>query len=89
MATLTKKNPTGISRLEAVRNRNSLANRVMDIKNEISQVFAQIILNNKVGYQDIRRLAELSVPAIGIAVSLVDSDKFIEAVNKWCNDNNM
>lgn len=76
-------------RLEAVRNRNSLANRIMDIKDEISQVFTQIIWNNEVRYQDIRRLVELGVPAIGIAVSLVDSDKFIEAVNKWCNENNL
>lgn len=62
---------------------------IMDIKDEISQVFSQIIWNNKVRYQDIRKLVELGVPAMGIAVSIVDSDKFIEAVNKWCNENNL
>lgn len=61
----------------------------MDKNNEISQVFAQIIWNNEVRNQDIRKLVELGVPAIGIAISLVDSDKFIEAVNKWCNENNL
>lgn len=78
-----------LCRLEAARNRKSLANRIMDIKDEISQVFSQIIWNNEVRCQDIRKLVELGVPAIGIAVSLVDSDKFIEAVNKWCNENNL
>lgn len=62
---------------------------IMDIKDEISQVFSQIIWNNEVRYQDVRKLVELGVPAIRIAVSVVDSDKFIEAVNKWCNENNL
>lgn len=62
---------------------------IMDIKDEISKVFSQIIWNNKVRYQDIRKLVELGVPAMSIAVSVVDSDKFIETVNKWCNENNL
>ena len=54
---------------------------------DVSKVFAEIIRNSEVRMQDIRRLSELGVPAMSIALTLVDSDKFLEKLNNWCNEN--
>ena len=56
---------------------------------EVSQVYARVIWNQRVHPADVSQLQSLGIPALSIALKLVDCDKFIEKVTEWCHQNNM
>ena len=60
-----------------------------EFNEDVAMIFSQIIWNGCVKNQDVSRLCSLGIPAISIALALLDADKFIEKVNEWCNENNL
>lgn len=59
----------------------------MEDRNELTKVNAEVKANNKVNIQDVRHLCEMGIPAINIALSLLDIDDFLETVNKYYDEN--
>ena len=54
---------------------------------EMSRVFAEMLTNKEVRMQDINKLSTIGIPAISLAISLVDSEAFVGKVNDWFNNN--